>query len=241
MRLFISWSGGRSHRLAVVLKKWLETHFKGDGISAFVSSEIPKGSLWQPAVNAELQRADAGLVCLTAQSLDSNWVLFEAGALSTAVALNAGEARIFTYLLGVDPADLPGPLSVYQSTVATMEDTLLLINSLAVHPAIPPPGILADQSQHQDADRAYGTRPTQVPGPGPLGVPARDHIAVPAEHGIRVHHQVQSLEHVPREPVQQRRQQRPISRGEPQPARTELPLQDRELVAQREDLGVFVP
>ncbi len=114
----------------MVLKKWLETHFKGDGISAFVSSEIPKGSLWQPAVNAELQRADAGLVCLTAQSLDSNWVLFEAGALSTAVALNAGEARIFTYLLGVDPADLPGPLSVYQSTVATMEDTLLLINSL---------------------------------------------------------------------------------------------------------------
>jgi hypothetical protein len=105
MRLFISWSGGRSHRLAVVLKKWLETHFKGDGISAFVSSEIPKGSLWQPAVNAELQRADAGLVCLTAQSLDSDWVLFEAGALSTAVALNAGEARIFTYLLGVDPAD----------------------------------------------------------------------------------------------------------------------------------------
>jgi hypothetical protein len=130
MRLFISWSGGRSYRLAVVLKEWLETHFKGDGISAFVSSEIPKGSLWLPAVNAELQRADAGLVCLTAQSLDSDWVLFEAGALSTAVAKNTGEARIFTYLLEVEPAALTGPLSVYQSTVATMEDTLLLINSL---------------------------------------------------------------------------------------------------------------
>jgi len=46
-----------------------------------------------------------------------------------------------------------------------------------------------------------------VPGPGPLGVLACGHIAVPAEHRIRVHHQVQSLEHVPREPVQQRRQQ----------------------------------
>jgi hypothetical protein len=72
-------------------------------------------------------------------------------------------------------------------------------------------------------------------------VPACDQIAVPAEHGIRAHHQVQSLEHVPREPVQQRRQQRPISRGGPQPARTELPLKDRELVAQRKDLCVFVP
>ena len=57
-------------------------------------------------------------------------MLFEAGALSTAVALRTGEARIFTYLLGVDPAALPGPLSVYQSTVATMEDTFRLINSL---------------------------------------------------------------------------------------------------------------
>ena len=112
---------------------------------------------------------------------------------------------------------------------------------LAVHPAIPPPGILADQPQHQDANRAHGARPARAPGPGPLGVPARDHIAVPAEHGIRAHHQVQSLEHIPGEPVQQRRQQRPITRGEPHPVRTELPLQDRELVAQREDLRVFVP
>ena len=55
------------------------------------------------------------------------------------------------------------------------------------------------------------------------------------------HHQVQSLKHVPGEPVQQRRQQHPITRGEPRPVRTKLPLQDRELMAQREDLRVFVP
>ena len=72
-------------------------------------------------------------------------------------------------------------------------------------------------------------------------MPTHDHIAVPAEYGIRAHHQVQSLEHVPRDLVQQCRQQRPITRGEPDPVRTELPLQDRELMAQREDLRVFVP
>jgi TIR domain len=130
MRVFISWSGGRSQRLAEVMRDWIEDCFSGHGISAFVSSDIDKGSPWLSAVNAELSRADAGLVCLTAQSLHSEWVLFEAGALSTAVARNTGESRVFTYLLGVEPRALRGPLSVYQSTVATMEDTLRLINSL---------------------------------------------------------------------------------------------------------------
>ena len=82
--------------------------------------------------------------------------------------------------------------------------------------------------------------PGRAPGPGPPSVLTRDHIAVPAEHGIRAHHQVQS-EHVPRDLVQQCRQQRLISLGEPDPVWTELPLQDRELVAQREDLRVFFP
>ena len=60
MRVFISWSGERSHRLARVMKEWLEECFSGHGISAFVSSEIPKGSLWFSAVNAQLQQADSG-------------------------------------------------------------------------------------------------------------------------------------------------------------------------------------
>jgi hypothetical protein len=67
-------------------------------------------------------------------------------------------------------------------------------------------------------------------------VPTRYQIAVPAEHGIRSHDQVQALEHIPREPVQQRGQQCPVSQGEPHPARTGLPLQDQDQVAQREDL-----
>jgi hypothetical protein len=42
MHLFISWSGGRSHRLAAAMKGWLESHFPNQ-ITAFVSSEIEKG------------------------------------------------------------------------------------------------------------------------------------------------------------------------------------------------------
>jgi len=111
---------------------------------------------------------------------------------------------------------------------------------LAVYPAVPPPGILADQAQHQGADRAHGPRSSRVLGPGRPGMSARDHIAVPAEHGIRAHHQVQSPENLPWEPVQQRCQQSPVGRGEPDPVGAKLPLEDRELVAQHENFRIFV-
>jgi TIR domain len=146
MHLFISWSGGRSHRLAGAMKAWLESHFP-DEITAFVSSEIEKGRQWFPAVESQLRKADAGLVCLTPESLKSDWVAFEAGALATAVALHKREARIFTYLLDLRPASLPGPLAAYQSTVATMDDTLRLVNSLLSYLKIKPkaPASFADQ------------------------------------------------------------------------------------------------
>jgi hypothetical protein len=161
MHLFISWSGGRSHRLAAVMKEWLESQFE-DEITAFVSSEIEKGRQWFPAVESQLRKADAGLVCLTPESLRSDWVAFEAGALATAVALQRGEARIFTYLLDLSPASLPGPLAAYQSTVATMEDTLRLVNSLLSYLGIEPeaPASFADQWSHlQGKLAAIGSQP----------------------------------------------------------------------------------
>ena len=43
------------------------------------------------------------------------------------------------------------------------------------------------------------------------------------------------------EPVQQGGQERAVAGGEPRPGRAELPLQDRDLVAQHQDLDVLVP
>lgn len=42
------------------------------------------------------------------------------------------------------------------------------------------------------------------------------------------------------EPVQQGGQERAVAGGEPRPGRAGLPLQDRDLVAQHQDLGVLV-
>lgn len=168
MHLFISWSGGRSHRLAAAMKEWLESTFP-DEITAFVSSEIEKGRQWFPAVESQLRKADAGLICLTPESLKSDWVAFEAGALATAVALKQREARIFTYLLDLSPASLPGPLMAYQSTVATMEDTLRLVNSLLSYLEIEPkdPASFADQwGDLQPKLDAIGSQPVTSIFPG---------------------------------------------------------------------------
>ena len=90
--------------------------------------------------------------------------------------------------------------------------------------------ILTYQAQHQSADRAHGTRPPHAPGSAVLRVPPGDQVAVPSEHGVRAHDQVQVPQHACGQMVQQRREQGSITRGEPHSVWTELLLQDRELV-----------
>ena len=72
-------------------------------------------------------------------------------------------------------------------------------------------------------------------------MPAGDQVAVPAQHGLRPDQQPEPAQHVAGERVQQRGQQRPVSRSEPDLLAAQLPLQDRDLMAESEDLGVLVP
>jgi hypothetical protein len=70
---------------------------------------------------------------------------------------------------------------------------------------------------------------------------ARDQVAVPPQHGVRTHQQPQPAQHLQREPVQQRRQKRPIDWAEPHLLLTELTLQHRDLMAQGKDLHILLP
>ena len=58
---------------------------------------------------------------------------------------------------------------------------------------------------------------------------------------IFVRLQPDPAEQVAGEAVQQGGQERPVGRGEPRPGGAELPLQDRDLVPQDQDLHVLVP
>ncbi|WP_168584123.1 hypothetical protein [Saccharopolyspora sp. ASAGF58] len=70
---------------------------------------------------------------------------------------------------------------------------------------------------------------------------ACDEVAVPAQHCVWAHHQPQPAQQIPSQPVQQHRHKRPIAWHEKHPFLAELPLQDRDLMAQGQDLDVLVP
>jgi hypothetical protein len=54
---------------------------------------------------------------------------------------------------------------------------------------------------------------------------------VPAQHRVLPDQQPEPAKHLPWEPVQQGGQERPVAGEEPRPARAQLPLQHRDLVA----------
>ena len=75
---------------------------------------------------------------------------------------------------------------------------------------------------------------------GSGGVASGEEIAVPAQNRVWAHQQPQLAQDGARKLVQQRRQERPVSRSEPHFPSAEVPLQHRDLVPQREDLDVLV-
>jgi len=95
--------------------------------SAVLSTEFQKGEEWFQLLRRGLDNARTGIVFLTPENADAPWIHFEAGALATAVGNRHG---LFTYVYVFDPGSLTGPLSAYQSTVATKEDTHRLVLNL---------------------------------------------------------------------------------------------------------------
>jgi hypothetical protein len=130
MNIFICWSERRSKELAIAMSEWLPKFIPNGLVKPFLSlRDIPKGTLWFEEVNKNLGAANAGLICVTPESLRSGWIHFEAGALAKAL-WEGKKGRIYTYLHGIEPNDLKGPLGEFQSTRSTREDTKNLIESI---------------------------------------------------------------------------------------------------------------
>lgn len=124
MKLFISWSGEFSQRVAEKLSIWIPTIIQS--VEVFYSPEdIAKGENWSNRLSEELDNCNFGIVCLTPENVAAPWIHFEAGALSTAL-----NARISAVMLGVNPSDLKGPLTRYQNTVFKRKDFFQLFQSI---------------------------------------------------------------------------------------------------------------
>jgi hypothetical protein len=125
-KIFLCWSKSRSRAIAKAWASLLPDIIKG--VQPILSTEFQKGKEWSKLLRRVLDEARTGIVFLTPENVDAPWIHFEAGALATAVGSRDGD--VFTYVYGFDPGRLAGPLSAYQSTVTTKEDTRRLVLGL---------------------------------------------------------------------------------------------------------------
>jgi hypothetical protein len=124
LKVFISWSGDRSRTVGEALRDWLPDILPL--LEPFLSTEdIEKGAKWLQVMSGALERLDLAIICLTPENLNSPWLLFEAGA----VAKHA-DSRVWTYLFGLEYSDVKDPLSQFQHTTASKEDTKKLVTAL---------------------------------------------------------------------------------------------------------------
>jgi hypothetical protein len=124
MKIFLSWSGETSKKVATALNKWLPYILQP--LHPSLSTEISKGDRWGPVLEEELKDAEYGIICLTKYNSGKPWLNFESGVLSRFI----DRACLTPFLFKVDPASLTGPLSVFQSTQYTRDDFLRLIQSI---------------------------------------------------------------------------------------------------------------
>ena len=71
MKVFISWSGDTSFKVAEVLKEWLPCIIQ-DVEPYFSSADIDKGARWSSDIAKELEAADFGILCVTKDNIDSS-------------------------------------------------------------------------------------------------------------------------------------------------------------------------
>jgi hypothetical protein len=110
MKVFISWSGQRSKQIANALREWLPMALQY--IEPWVSDkDVSAGERWAQVIAGELEAANFGIICVTPENIHSEWILFEAGALSKSMQ----EGKVIPLLFGLELSDLSGPLSQFQA------------------------------------------------------------------------------------------------------------------------------
>lgn len=125
MKVFLSWSGRKSHQVALILRDWLPSVIQS--IMPYVSSEdIDKGARWSTDIAKELEDSTFGILCVTRDNLEAPWLLFEAGALSKMMEKSA----VCPFIFDLKRAEIKGPILQFQSTIFEKEDVKKLVLSL---------------------------------------------------------------------------------------------------------------
>src|SRR5579872_262980 len=132
MKVFLSWSGKLSHKVALTFKDWLPEVIQS--IDAFVSSEdIDKGARWSADMAEELEKSRFGIICVTKENVAKPWINFEAGALSRSIEKGTVlpfSSAVSPFLFDLKASDLEGPLTQFQYVVNERTDVFKMIDSI---------------------------------------------------------------------------------------------------------------
>lgn len=125
MKVFISWSGDLSLKVAQVFREWLPSVIQS--IEPYVSSEdIDKGARWSTDIAKELENSTFGILCVTKENFEAPWLSFEAGALSKTM----DKAFVSPFLFDIKRSDVQGPILQFQSTIFEKNDIKKLVKTL---------------------------------------------------------------------------------------------------------------
>lgn len=133
MRVFVSWSGEVSQKIAELLREWIPNVLQQAEL--FVSSQdIAKGTRGLDAIGHNLEETDFGIVVLTEGNVSAPWINFEAGALSKSLS----RSHVIPLLCGIREINLPSsPLRQFQHAQVTSDEmlrVLLAINASSEKP-----------------------------------------------------------------------------------------------------------
>jgi hypothetical protein len=119
MKVFLSWSGSKSHEVAKLLSEWLASVIQS--CKPWISSrDIDRGSLWFTEISDQLQNTQIGIICLTQANKEKPWILFEAGALAKGLS----SSRVCTFLIDLQANDVKDPLAQLNHTFCKNKDSV---------------------------------------------------------------------------------------------------------------------
>lgn len=125
MKVFISWSGDSSKMVGEAIRDWLPSVLQTVK-PYFTPSDIEKGTRWSSDIAKELDDSSAGIFCVTKDNIHSQWLMFEAGAISKKVE----QSLVCPILLGLENSDIGGPLTQFQTTLFEKNDFKKLVSDI---------------------------------------------------------------------------------------------------------------
>jgi hypothetical protein len=126
MRIFISWAGDISHQAARSLRDLLPRVLPAADILLWDESSLQAGSAWASILEEELARTELVAPCVTRDNMESPWLNFELGLISSRL----GRARVLPLLIDLPASNLRGPLTQFRCFSTSKSELKAFVTSI---------------------------------------------------------------------------------------------------------------